>query len=82
MRLAISAKHLGARFEYRDGLVVIVGLKDLPPIIRRQIEANIDDVRSVIAEHSIPHDYRPSDAVDAARKVIFSVRRGSHADRT
>jgi hypothetical protein len=70
LRLAISAKHFGARFEYHHGQIVALGLDLLPRRLRREVDARLDDILAVVAEHSTPCDVRPSDVVDAARKIV------------
>jgi hypothetical protein len=69
-QLAIFAKRLGAQFEYRDGQIVALGLELLPLQLRCEIRRRLSDVLAVIAEHSVPSDVRPSDAIDAARLIV------------
>lgn len=80
LRLAIEAKHTGAKFAYRDGRIVILNLECLRPTIRRQLEANLDDVLACVAEHSPPADCRPSEyVVDSATRIALEAKRSARA---
>jgi hypothetical protein len=75
LRLGLKAKRLGARFAYRNGRIVACDLDRLPPDLRRELDARLDDVLAVVSEHSIPTDVRPSDVIDEARRIAAASRR-------
>jgi hypothetical protein len=80
LKLALLIKTFGVRFAYHDGAIVVTNLDMLPPKLGLMARSRIGDILAVVAEQSIPSDVRPSDAVDAAREIVLTARRGvTHA---
>ena len=75
LQFALRAKRHGARFAYRDGRIVAIGLDRLPTTFQAELRERLGDVLAVVAEHSPPHELRPSDLVDAARRVALAARK-------
>ena len=75
LKLALRAKHLGARFAYHDGEIIAIGLDRLPTAFHAELRERLGDVLAVVAEHSPPHGLQPSDLVDAARRVALAARK-------
>jgi hypothetical protein len=73
LQLALTAKRLGARFEYRNGRIVATRLHELPNEIRQQCIDRLADLLAVVSEHNAPPGVRVTDVLDSARRIVSSV---------